>query len=41
MKDMAFLSEPLQLELFEQNRLLIITPIRRNQKNYRKQPAIF
>jgi hypothetical protein len=39
--DMAYLSDPLQLELFEQNRLLTITPMRRNQKNYRKQPALF
>jgi len=39
--DMAYLSNPLKLELFEQNRLLTITPRRRNQKNYRKQPAIF
>ncbi len=36
--DMAYLSDLLQLEHFERNS---ITPMRRNQKNYRKQPAIF
>ena len=39
--DRAYLSDPLQLELFEDNRLLLITPMRRNQKNYQKQPALF
>ncbi|NOX38634.1 MAG: IS982 family transposase, partial [Calditrichaeota bacterium] len=37
--DRAYLSNPLQLELFEENRLFLITPMRRNQKNYQKQPA--
>jgi len=39
--DRAYLSNPLQLELFEENRLFLITPMRMNQKNYRKQPAVF
>ena len=39
--DMAYLSDPLQMELFETNRLLLETPKRRNQKNYRKYPAVF
>ncbi len=39
--DRAYLSDPLQRELFETNRLLLETPKRRNQKNYRKYPAVF
>ena len=39
--DRAYLSNPLQEELFEQYQILLNTPMRRNQKNYRKQPAIF
>ncbi len=39
--DMAYLSDPLQMELFKTNRLLLETPKRRNQKNYRKYPAVF
>ncbi|MHB2149544.1 IS982 family transposase [Calditrichota bacterium LG25] len=39
--DMAYLSDPLQMELFKTNRLLLETPKRRNQKNYSKYPAIF
>lgn len=39
--DRAYLSDPLQLELFENESLMLITPMRRNQKNYRKQPGLF
>ncbi len=39
--DRAYLSNPLQQELFEEYRLLLNTPMRRNQKNYSKQPAVF
>jgi hypothetical protein len=39
--DRAYLSEPLQLELFETHELLLQTPMRINQKNYQKQPAVF
>lgn len=39
--DRAYLSNPLQLELFEEHRLLLHTPMRRNQRNYKRQPAVF
>lgn len=39
--DRAYLSNPLQQELFDEYRLLLNTPMRRNQKDYRKQPAVF
>jgi len=39
--DRAYLSNPFQAELFEEHRILLNTPMRTNQKNYRKQPAIF
>ena len=39
--DRAYLSDPLQRDLFETNRLLLETPKRRNQKNYRKYPTVF
>lgn len=39
--DRAYLSNPLQQELFEEHRLLLNTPMRRNQKNYVNQPAVF
>ena len=39
--DKAYLSNPLQTELFEEHHILLNTPMRANQKNYRKQPAIF
>lgn len=39
--DRAYLSNPLQMELFEEHRILLNTPMRNNQKNYIKQPAIF
>ena len=39
--DKAYLSNPLQTELFEEHRILLNTPMRNNQKNYRKQPAVF
>ena len=39
--DKAYLSDPMQLELFEDNGLLLKTPMRMNQKNYHKQPAVF
>ncbi|MBL7087106.1 MAG: transposase, partial [Candidatus Cloacimonetes bacterium] len=35
------LSDELQTELFEKNRLLLNTPMRSNQKRFRKQPAVF
>ena len=39
--DRAYLSNPLQQELFDEYRLLLNTPMRRNQKQYRRQPAVF
>lgn len=39
--DRAYLSDPLQTELFQENALLLKTPNRINQKNYSKQPAVF
>lgn len=39
--DRAYLSNPLQQELFDKYQLILNTPMRRNQKNYRKQPAVF
>ncbi len=39
--DKAYLSNPLQTELFEEYRILLNTPMRKNQKDYRKQPAVF
>lgn len=39
--DRAYLSNPLQTELFEEHRILLNTPMRNNQKDYKKQPAIF
>jgi hypothetical protein len=39
--DRAFLSESLQLELFETNDLLLKSPMRINQKNYKRQPTVF
>lgn len=39
--DKAYLSNPLQQELFKENKLLINTPMRNNQKDFQKQPAIF
>ena len=39
--DRAYLSNPLQTELFEQYQLLLNTPMRKNQKNYIKQPFVF
>lgn len=39
--DRAYLSNPLQTELFEKFRILLNTPMRHNQKDYKKQPAIF
>ena len=39
--DRAYLSNPLQTELFEEPALLIKTPKRINQKDYIKQPAVF
>ena len=37
----AYLSDPLQLELFKENGLLLKTRMPANQKNYCKQPTIF
>jgi hypothetical protein len=39
--DKGYLSETLQTELFERNRLLLKTPMRVNQTNYMRQPAVF
>jgi hypothetical protein len=39
--DKAYLSDPMQLELFEDHNLILKTPMRANQKNYVKQPAVF
>ena len=39
--DRAYLSHKMQLDLFDDNRLILKTPMRRNQKNYMKQPAVF
>lgn len=39
--DKAYLSDPIQTELFEDHGLLIKTPKRINQKDYIKQPAVF
>ena len=39
--DKAYLNHELQLELFETNRLKLHTPMRRNQKDYVRQPALF
>lgn len=39
--DKAYLSDALQTELFEQDRLLLNTPMRANQSRFKKQPAVF
>jgi hypothetical protein len=39
--DKAYLSNPLQMNLFDNFNLKIITPKRRNQKNFQKYPGIF
>ncbi len=39
--DKAYLSDPMQTELFEKHSLLIKTPKRINQKDYIQQPAVF
>jgi hypothetical protein len=39
--DKGYLSAPLQTELFQENRLLLKTPMRWNQANFMKQPAVF
>lgn len=39
--DKGYLSNELQTELFEKNRLLLKTPMRSNQKDFRKQPVVF
>lgn len=39
--DKAYLSDPMQTSLFEEHRLLLKTPMRANQKDYVKQPAVF
>lgn len=39
--DKAYLSNELQTELFETNKLLLNTPMRVNQKGFRRQPAVF
>lgn len=39
--DRAYLSDPMQTNLFENYNLLLNTPKRINQKNYKKQPTIF
>lgn len=39
--DRAYLSDPLQQELFEEYQLMLKTPMRINQKNYQVQPKVF
>jgi hypothetical protein len=39
--DKGYLSNPLQLDLFDQHNLQVITPKRRNQSDYEKYPGIF
>lgn len=39
--DKAYLSDELQTELFETNQLLLDTPMRANQRGFRRQPAVF
>lgn len=39
--DKGYLSDELQTELFETNNLLLKTPMRSNQKRFRKQPAVY
>jgi len=39
--DKGYLSDALQTELFEKNNLLLKTPMRSNQKRFRKQPAVY
>ena len=39
--DKGYLCNELQTELFEKNRLLLQTPMRSNQKNFKRQPAVF
>lgn len=39
--DKAYLSNPMQTELFEEHALLLKTPKRINQKDYIKQPSVF
>lgn len=39
--DMGYLSIDYQLNLFESSQIRLETPMRKNQKNYRKQPYIF
>lgn len=39
--DKAYLSNPLQMNLFENHSLMLITPKRRNQPDFEKYPGIF
>jgi len=39
--DKAYLSDELQTELFEKNGMLLNTPMRTNQKQFKKQPGVF
>lgn len=39
--DRGYLSAPKQLELFEENKILMATPMRRGQRNYTTYPKIF
>jgi len=39
--DKGYLSDELQTELFEEHRLLLNTPMRANQRKFRKHPAVF
>jgi len=39
--DKGYLSDELQTELFEKNRLLLNTPMRSNQKHFIRQPSVF
>lgn len=39
--DRGYLSAPKQMELFEENKILLSTPMRRGQRNYKTYPLIF
>ncbi len=39
--DKGYLNNELQIELFEKNRLFLTTPMRANQKQFIKQPAVY
>lgn len=39
--DRGYLSSPMQLELFQNNRIILATPMRRGQRNYQTFPLVF